>query len=90
MAVEGGVTQVGRLDVIVLNRGARDGLVAGNVLAIFKRGETVPDPLTKELVQLPESRAGLVMVFQTYESMSFGLVLNASQPLSIMDRVGNP
>ena len=90
MAVEGGVSQVGRLDVVALNRGARDGLVAGNVLAIFKRGETVPDPLTKERIQLPESREGLVMIFQTYERMSFGLVLNASQPLRVMDRVGNP
>ena len=90
MAVEGGVTQVGRLDVVVLNRGTRDGLEPGNVLAILKRGEKARDPVTGESVQLPDSRAGLLMVFQPYEKMSLALVLNASLPLSVMDKVANP
>jgi nucleoid-associated protein YgaU len=90
LAVEGGVTQVGRLDVVVLNRGERDGLVAGNVLAIMKRGEVTRDPVTGEAVQLPDSRAGLLMVFQPYEKMSLALVLNASQPLKVLDRITKP
>jgi nucleoid-associated protein YgaU len=90
MAVEGGVTQVGRLDVVVLNRGTREGLAPGNVLAIMKRGEITRDPVTGEGVQLPDSRAGLLMVFQPYEKMSLALVLNASQPLKVMDKVVNP
>ena len=90
MAVEGGVTQVGRLDVVALNRGTRDGLEAGNVMAIMKRGEVARDPVTNEQVQLPDARAGLLMVFQPYEKMSLALVLNASQPLTVMDKVTNP
>lgn len=90
LAVEGGVTQVGRLNVVALNRGTRDGLKDGNVLAISKLGETVKDPVTSEMVKLPDSRAGLLMVFRTFDRMSFGLVLNATQPLKVLDRVGNP
>jgi len=90
VGVEGGVTQVGRMDIVVVNRGAREGIQEGNVLAISKRGETVLDPITKEKVTLPDSRAGLMMVFRTFEKMSYGIVLDASKPLKVMDKVGNP
>jgi hypothetical protein len=46
--------------------------------------------VTKEQVKLPDSRAGVLMVFRTFDRMSFGLVLNATQPLKVFDRVGNP
>lgn len=90
MAVEGGVTQVARLDIVMINRGTRDGLDNGNVLAIFRRGETVPDPLTRKPVQLPDARAGLLMVFRSFEKMSYGLVLESSMPLKVLDKVKRP
>ena len=74
LAVEGGVANVGRLDVVVLNRGAREGLEEGNVLAIKKAGEVVRDPVTKELVRLPATPAGVLMVFRVFEKMSYGLM----------------
>ena len=90
MTVEGGISQVGHLDVVSINRGERDGLTIGNVLAIYKRGETVVDRIAKEKVTLPAERAGLVMVFRSFEKMSFGLVLKASRPLAVNDIVRNP
>lgn len=89
-AVENGVTQIGFMDIVVLNKGERDGLQEGNVLAIDARGEAVVDRLKKDLVQLPDSRAGLLMVFRTYEKMSYGLVLKATLPLKVLDKVHNP
>ena len=90
MAVEDGVSNVGRLDVVMLNRGGRDGLEEGNVLTIHKIGELARDPLTKELVRLPDSPAGTLMVFRVFEKMSYALVLDASLPLRVNDRVSNP
>lgn len=90
LAVEGGVSQIGHLDVVAINRGAREGLKEGNVLEISKRGGMVSDPLTKEMVQLPATRAGLLMIFRTFEKMSYGLILHATQPLAVMDTVANP
>ncbi|MEZ5530620.1 MAG: LysM peptidoglycan-binding domain-containing protein [Porticoccaceae bacterium] len=90
MAVEGGITQVGHLDVVAINRGEREGLKIGNVLAIYKRGETVRDRIAKEEITLPNERAGLVMVFRTFEKMSYGLVLKAERPLAVNDLVQNP
>lgn len=90
VAVEGGVTQVGTMDIVVLNKGERDGLEIGNVMAIYKTGEVVRDEVTSDLVQLPDQRAGLLMVFRTFNKMSYGLVLNANSPLAVMDKVHNP
>jgi len=90
IGVEGGVTQVGKMDIVMLNKGEREGIEVGNVLAIFKAGEVVRDQVTNELVQLPDNRAGLLMVFRTFHKMSYGIVLNASQPLAVKDKIRNP
>lgn len=85
-----GVTQIGQFDVVTLNKGVRDGLVEGNVLAVYKTGETVRDRVTGEAVKIPDERAGLLMVFRTYEKLSYGLVLGATRSLELMDKVRNP
>ncbi len=90
MEVEGGVSQVGHLDVVAINRGERNGLAVGNLLAIYKRGETIKDRVVGGTITLPAERAGLLMVFRTFEKMSFGLVLNANRPLAVNDIVKNP
>lgn len=90
IAVEGGVTQVGKMDVVVINRGDREGMAVGNVLAVYKRGGVVKDRVKGDTVTLPDERAGLVMVFRTFEKLSLGLVLEADRPLAIKDLVRNP
>ncbi|WP_339644404.1 LysM domain-containing protein [uncultured Porticoccus sp.] len=90
MAVEGGITQVGHLDVVSINRGEREGLEAGNILAIFKRGEQVTDYIAKEKINLPNEQAGLLMIFRAFEKMSYGLVIKAERPLAVNDIVKNP
>lgn len=88
--VEGGVTQIGKFNVVMINRGDRDGLQIGNVLAIHKRGEVVRDRIKGGKVTLPDERAGLLMVFRTFDKMSLGLVLEADRPLKVDDKVTNP
>lgn len=88
--VEGGVTQVAVMSVVAINKGERDDLQSGNVLAIFQRGEVVRDPLTDEQVKLLDERAGLIMVFAIFEKMSYALVLYADRPLHVGDHVRKP
>ncbi|WP_137886125.1 LysM peptidoglycan-binding domain-containing protein [Pseudomonas sp. 2FE] len=85
-----GVTQIGQFDVVTLNKGKRDGLSEGNVLAVYKTGETVRDRITDESVKIPDERAGLLMVFRTYDKLSYGLILGATRSLELMDKVQNP
>lgn len=85
-----GVSQIGQYAVVVINKGERDGVKEGNVLAVYKKGSIIKDPYTKESIELPSERAGILMVFRTFEKVSYGLVLRALRPLSIMDEVRNP
>src|SRR5262245_14079237 len=90
ISVFGGVTQVGQYDVVVLNRGEREGIVTGNVLSIHKRGSLARDRIANETVRLPSERAGLLMVFRTFEKLSYGLVLETERPLAVGDQIHNP
>ena len=43
-----------------------------------------------EQVKIPDDRAGLLMVFRTYDRLSYGLVLSASRSLAVQDKLRNP
>jgi len=92
MAVMEGVSQVAQYDVVAINRGSSDGLEAGHVLEILKRGRTVTDNHSEntESVTLPNQKAGELIVFRTYEQMSFGLVMDATRAMAINDLVRSP
>ncbi|WP_017253993.1 hypothetical protein [Pseudomonas tolaasii] len=81
-----GVTQIGVLDAVTLNKGRRDGLVEGQLLRVIKTGASVRDPITGVSTRLPDEHAGTLLVFRTYEKLSYGLVLSASRSLAVMDR----
>jgi hypothetical protein len=90
ISVFGGVSQVGHYDVVVINRGEREGLQPGTVFAIYKLGALAHDRVANEKIRLPSERAGLVMVFRTFEKLSYGLVLETERPLAVLDQVRNP
>lgn len=90
LAVSGGVSQVGQYDVVVLNRGERDGLTPGDVLIINKAGVVVVDRVKGDKVRLPDERAGSMMVFRIFDKMSYALVMKATRPLSVGDKFVSP
>ena len=101
ISVSDGVTVIGQYQVVVINRGARDGLAPGNVLAVFGVGGTVRDTvsrgylgetsrLTARTVQLPDERSGTFMVFKTFDQISYGLIMEAKDIIRVADRIQNP
>ncbi len=92
IAVFNGVSQIGQYNVVVLNVGKRNGLKPGHVLAVSQQGATVADPYSRmhEKIQLPSERAGILMVFRTYDKVSYGLIMKAERALHVGDYVGNP
>lgn len=90
IAVDGGVSQIGTTDIVVINRGARDGLEVGHVLAVYQTGPVVFDEVASNNVRLPDVRAGLAMVFEVADKASYALVLKSNRPLKVMDKVKNP
>jgi hypothetical protein len=41
-------------------------------------------------VKLPDEKAGTLMVFKVYDRIGFGLVMEATTPIHILDAVRNP
>ncbi len=90
IAVFNGVSQIARFQIVTLDRGGRDGIQRGDILTVMQAGEMVEDPFTEKLVKLPEREAGLVMVFDVYERLSYALVMKAERPMHVLDGVRSP
>ena len=90
ISVVDGVSMIGQYQVVVMNRGARNGLAPGDVLTVFQRGAVVKDRVAGGNVRLPEEEAGTLMVFKVYDRIGYGLVMEATQPIHVMDAVRNP
>jgi hypothetical protein len=101
MAVSNGVTVIGQYEVVVINRGAADGLAPGNVLAVYHAGDVIADTANRGFlntmsrigstkVRLPDERTGTFMVFKTFDHLSYGLIMEATHVIRVADRVENP
>ena len=90
ISVVGGVTQIGQYQVVVLNRGTRDGLSVGDVLTVYQAGERIRDRFGGGKVTLPDEEAGTLMVFKVYDRIGYGLIVQATQAIHIHDAVRNP
>ncbi|MHB8424440.1 MAG: LysM peptidoglycan-binding domain-containing protein [Gammaproteobacteria bacterium] len=94
IAVLGGMSQIGQYQVVVLDRGSDAGLDPGTVLAIYRHGSEISDPYAfddmSSSVRLPEERAGTLMVFRTFQKVSYALVMQARREIHILDVVRNP
>ena len=95
VSVLDGVSLIGQFQVIVINRGARDGLEPGHVLSVYQTGELVRDNsqkrgLSTEIVRLPDEYAGITMVFRVFDRMSYALVMEAEREMRVLDTVRNP
>ena len=86
------VANAAQNQVVVINKGRRDGIDSGAVLAILRQGARVvdkTDPGRPEL-KLPDERNGLLMVFSTFERLSYALVLEITSGVKVGDRLVNP
>jgi hypothetical protein len=102
MAVVDGVTQIGQYNIVAVNRGTKQGLEVGHVLAIDQKGAVVADGSCKTIgntfgkkschanIKLPDERAGTLLIFKTYERMSYALVIETVVPVRVADVVRTP
>jgi len=84
------VAEIGPYTVIGISLGTREGIEEGTVLRIMRHVGTSKDPVTRETYKLPDEESGLLMVFRTYEKMSYALVMTATRPIHLHDAVTTP
>lgn len=92
IAVYNGLSQIGQYQVIAINRGTEHGMEPGHVLSVIQSGRTSKDPYSffGSSVQLPDIKAGTVMVFKTAPRLSYALVMDATRAIHILDAVEKP
>lgn len=94
ISVIDGVSVIGQYQIVAVNRGANHGLEPGNVMTIYRSGETVRDKVaykgTGKKVRLPDEPVGTLMVFQTFDRVSYALIMRALFPVRVLDSVRNP
>ena len=84
------ISQSGRNQVVVLNVGAESSIQTGDVLAVETSGHAITDTHRKrkgDRVNLPNQRTGVVMVFRTFDKVSYALVMESTRPIKVNDFV---
>jgi hypothetical protein len=103
IATDRDATEAGRGWVVTLDKGAKDGLDVGTVLAIYRAVPPIPDPRPvirppyeprvfepERWLNVPDERIGLVFVFRVFDRVSYGLVLNTTDPVVVGNILRNP
>ena len=95
MAVADGLTTAGPRSVVALSGGTNQGIDNGTVFSMWRVGSNVVDrveyPFTRSedtvgfeaKVRLPDEYAGHVMVFRTFDNVSYGLVMDSIRPTQV-------
>lgn len=92
VSIYGDALSAGQNQIVALNRGTRDGLERGHVLALWRDGRRVTDRSgeKREEIKLPDERHGVLFVFQTYERVSYALIISVQEPVGAGDRFTQP
>jgi hypothetical protein len=92
VSIYGDALTAGQNQIVALNKGERDGLERGHVLALWRDGVAMRDLTTdaKTQMKLPDERHGLLFVFRVFNRMSYALILNVQEPVKPGDRFTQP
>jgi len=95
------ISSVTSYQIVVINKGADEGIEVGNVLATYYRGGQQRDKYlarktvkrgeeNRLVVDLPDQRSGLMMIFKVFDRVSYGLILEATRVIRVNDLASKP
>ncbi|WP_226469513.1 LysM peptidoglycan-binding domain-containing protein [Luteimonas panaciterrae] len=102
LAVADSLQNAGPRDVIAISVGSREGVDNGTVFSMWREGSQTVDRVEKgadrdpdtvffeNKVRLPDEFAGHVIVFRTFEKMSYGLVMDSVKPTKVGYHLKHP
>jgi hypothetical protein len=98
IAFTDGMDAVGSRQVVALSVGSRDGVDNGTTFTIMSKGDVVADDVghnswirgSGRSVKLPDDFGGHVMVFRTFDKVSYGLVMDSLRPIHKGDALVEP
>jgi LysM domain len=92
VSVYGDGVRAGQNQVVAINKGQRDGMERGHVLALWRAGRATTDTTSRDkaAMRLPDERHGMLFVFRTFDRVSYALVLQVQEPVGAGDRFTQP
>jgi hypothetical protein len=98
LATSGQKAGVGIYQIVSINGGSNQGLEPGHVFSAFNRGAMATDrtgyrygSFAKDAeVRLPDVYDGLVMVFRTFDDISYGMVMTGTRVVEAYDMLRHP
>ena len=85
------ISSAARGSVVAVNLGQKQGAQPGDVLTVYQKGPLVRDTMDNDTpVRLPSERSGMVMVFNTFDDISYAYVLDSELPLNVGDQLLPP
>lgn len=91
VSIYGGVTNAGQNQIIAINRGKASGLDLGAVLQLARFGKTIKDKGNNNApIKLPEENYGSLFIFRVFDSISYGLVMQVTEPVQVGDLAQSP
>ena len=93
-AVADGLLYGGNRDVVAISGGSREGIDNGTVFSVWRNGSRVVDRVRHgdhrdevasgaDKVDLPDEYAAHLMVFRTFDKVSYALVMQGSRPVRV-------
>ena len=83
-----GVSETGKLNVVVISAGKQNGLEPGHVVAMFRNRGTATHE--RKNYALPEKRYGTALVFRVFDRVSYALIMDTEGQAAIGDAIRNP
>lgn len=98
LGMNAGLSFAAQNQVVSINRGSVDGIDVGAVLNLYHFGETITDPggrqgilgFGRTALKLPDEEVGNLFVFRVFKNVSYGLIMQATQPVQIGDVAASP
>ncbi len=98
LATAGQRSGVGLHSIVSINGGSSQGIETGYTFAAFREGQLVKDSIgfragsfsEEATVRLPYIFDGIVMVFRTFEDISYGMVMGGGRSVLEFDQLRHP
>ena len=85
------ISSAAKGSVVAINLGSTHGAKPGDVLTVYQKGAVIRDIKDNDTpVRLPSEPSGMVMVFNTFDNISYAYVLDSELPLNVGDQLLPP
>lgn len=90
IAVVDDSSKIGQFQIVIINKGHADGIERGHVLVVKTGGKEITDSVTAETITLPQEIAANLMVFKSFDHVSYALVMRSQRHFGVMDEIAIP